>query len=187
MPENDIISEAMGHMIAGSDTTSISVSYSFGKCLADPISLLNFKQSLTKLCQTPISFPTYLSFKVLSRKVCVALSYVDGSSLTSPAPSPLKHVAPQTPSKMGPVKLGFDLMGFELPPGWLETNQPGSAERLARMQENMMPFGAGLAMLRKFDVFAPSETNEKSMEIKVSFVIFLSAMECKLIFKPRSS
>lgn len=106
-------------------------------------------------------------------------------------------------------------MGFELPPGtvvaaqawsmhrnetifpfpdtfsperWLETDQPGSAERLARMQQNMMPFGTGsrvcggqnlaqimlkvmvVAMARNFDVVAPAETNEKSMEIKDSFV-----------------
>ncbi|KAF9059947.1 cytochrome P450 [Rhodocollybia butyracea] len=170
MPENDIISEAMGHMIAGSDTTSISVSYSLWEMSRRPDITAKLQAELDEAMPNAHIIPN----------ISVLQSLVKEGF-------PLKHVAPQTPSKMGPVKLGFDLMGFELPPGWLETNQPGSAERLARMQENMMPFGAGLAMLRKFDVFAPSETNEKSMEIKVSFVIFLSAMECKLIFKPRSS
>jgi cytochrome P450 len=110
---------------------------------------------------------------------------------------------------MGPVNVGFDLMGFKLPPGtvvvaqawsmhrnpdifpspdtfspegWLETNQPGSAERLARMQQNMMPFGTGsrvcggqnlaqvmlkvlmAAMVRNLDVFAPSEIVSLSLQ-----------------------
>jgi cytochrome P450 len=107
-----------------------------------------------------------------------------------------------------------------MPERWLETEVPGSAERLSRMMQYMMPFGYGTrvcggqnvaqmmmkiviaAVVRNFDVAAPVETNEQSMEIKDSFVsgavsqftytthrfqvIFPSAMECKLIFTPRT-
>ncbi len=61
------------------------------------------------------------------------------------------------------------------------------------------------AFVKSFDVVAPAETNERSMEIKDSFVrdssipdfvrlsvvltniqvIFPAAMECKLVFVPR--
>jgi len=71
------------------------------------------------------------------------------------------------------------------------------------MAQYMMPFGTGTrvcggqnlaqvmlkiavaALARNFDVVAPPETNERSMEIKDSFVIFPAAMQCKLIFHSR--
>jgi cytochrome P450 len=71
-------------------------------------------------------------------------------------------------------------------------------ERLARMNQQMMPFGAGsrvcggqnlagmmlkiavAAVARNFDVVAPKETTERSMEIKDSFVsgVFISVFVC---------
>jgi cytochrome P450 len=73
-----------------------------------------------------------------------------------------------------------------LPDRWLET--PDNIKQLARMQQHLMPFGAGsrvcggqnLAMImlrvmvatiaRNFNVVAPDETNDRSMEVKDSFV-----------------
>jgi cytochrome P450 len=75
-----------------------------------------------------------------------------------------------------------------LPDRWLETTSPDNTEQLMRMQHHLMPFGMGsricggqnLAMImlrvtvaaiaRNFDVFAPPETNDRSMEVKDSFV-----------------
>jgi len=105
-----------------------------------------------------------------------------------------------------------------LPERWLECSQA----ELANMNQHMMPFGTGTrvcggqnlaqmmlriaiaAVIRNFTIAAPAETNERSMEIKDSFVsacrstleritsdsravqvIFPAAMECKLIFLPR--
>ncbi|TFK33197.1 cytochrome P450 11B1 [Crucibulum laeve] len=89
-----------------------------------------------------------------------------------------------------------------LPERWLESAST-PRDQLVRMAQHMMPFGTGTrvcggqylaqvmlkivvaAVARNFNVVAPSETNEKSMEVKDSFVIFPAAMECKLIFYPR--
>ncbi|KAF9062643.1 cytochrome P450 [Rhodocollybia butyracea] len=229
MPENDIISEAMGHMIAGSDTTSISVSYFLWEMSRRPDITAKLQAELDEAMPNAHAIP---DISVLQSLPYLNAFIKEGLRVYSAAPSPLERVVPQIPSKTGAVNAGFDLMGFELPPGtvvatqawsmhrnpaifpspdtfsperWLETDQPGSVEHLARMQQNMMPFGTGsrvcggqnlaqvmlkvlmAAMVRNFDILAPSETNERSMEIKDSFVIFPSAMECKLIFRPRSS
>ena len=73
-----------------------------------------------------------------------------------------------------------------LPERWLETST--NAPELFKMAQHMMPFGTGtrvcggqnfaLAMMRavvatvvrNFDVVAPPQTTERSMEIKDSFV-----------------
>ncbi|EJD03454.1 cytochrome P450 [Fomitiporia mediterranea MF3/22] len=74
----------------------------------------------------------------------------------------------------------------------------------AQMAAHMFPFGHGprvcggqnlaqfmlrvvlTAIARNFDLVAPPETNERSMAIRDSFVIFPAALECKLIFVPRT-
>ncbi|KIK50957.1 hypothetical protein GYMLUDRAFT_234401 [Collybiopsis luxurians FD-317 M1] len=225
MPDNDIISEAMGHMIAGSDTSSISLSYFLWELSRRPDIAAKLQAELDEAMPNAHVIP---DISVLSSLPYLNAFIKEGLRVYSAAPSPLERVVPQSTSKMGE---GFDLMGFELPAGtvvatqawsmhrnpsifpspdtfsperWLETAQPGCAERLARMQQNMMPFGTGsrvcggqnlaqimlkimvAAMARNFDIAAPAETNDRSMEIKDSFVIFPSAMECKLTFNPRS-
>jgi hypothetical protein len=73
-----------------------------------------------------------------------------------------------------------------LPERWIESST--NAAELFRMSQHMMPFGTGTricggqnfalammrtviaAVVRNFDVVAPPETTEKSMEIKDSFV-----------------
>jgi cytochrome P450 len=88
-----------------------------------------------------------------------------------------------------------------LPERWLETTD--NSEQLIRMSQHMMAFGNGsrvcggqnlaqimmritiAAVVRNFDIASPPETNERTMEIKDSFVIFPASMECKLIFNPR--
>ena len=78
-----------------------------------------------------------------------------------------------------------------LPDRWLQTHAPDNTEQLAQMQQHYMPFGTGsrgcggqnLAMMmlritvaaiaRNFDIAAPPETNDKSMEVRDSFVRWL--------------
>ena len=78
-----------------------------------------------------------------------------------------------------------------LPDRWLQTHAPDNTEQLAQMQQHYMPFGTGsrgcggqnLAMMmlritvaaiaRNFDIAAPAETNDKSMEVRDSFVRWL--------------
>ena len=73
-----------------------------------------------------------------------------------------------------------------LPERWLDTST--NAADLFKMAQHMMPFGTGArvcggqnfalgmmrvvvaAVVRNFDVVAPPETNERSMEVKDSFV-----------------
>lgn len=75
-----------------------------------------------------------------------------------------------------------------LPDRWLCSDEPGSEESLIAMHQHFMPFGTGsrvcggqnvaqsmlkvvvAAVARNFNIVAPPETNEKSMEIKDSFV-----------------
>jgi cytochrome P450 len=73
-----------------------------------------------------------------------------------------------------------------LPERWLES--PGNSDELLRMAQYLMPFGTGsrvcggqnlaqvmlkmavAAVARNFDIVAPPETNEKTMEMRDSFV-----------------
>ncbi|KAL0568776.1 hypothetical protein V5O48_013208 [Marasmius crinis-equi] len=212
MPDSDIISEHMGHMIAGSDTTSTSLSYFLWE--------LSRRPDIAKKLQAELDEAMHDSKVIPDISVLQELPYLnafikEGLRVYSAAPSPLERVVPASSSKSGAANESFDLMGFEVPPGtivatqawsmhrnpaifpspesfmperWLETDAPGSPERLARMMQYMMPFGTGTrvcggqnvaqmmmkiviaTVVRNFDVFAPAETNEQSMEIKDSFV-----------------
>ncbi|ESK91848.1 cytochrome p450 [Moniliophthora roreri MCA 2997] len=228
MPDNDIISESMGHMIAGSDTTSTSLSYFLWELSRRPDIAKNLQAELDEAMHDPRVIP---DISVLQELPYLNAFIKEGLRIYSAAPSPLERVVPASTSKSGAANESFDLMGFEVPPGtivatqawsmhrnpsvfpspesfmperWLETDAPASAERLNRMMQHMMPFGYGsrvcggqnvaqmmmkiviATVVRNFDIVAPAETNEQSMEMKDSFVIFPSAMECKLIFTPRT-
>jgi len=76
-----------------------------------------------------------------------------------------------------------------LPERWLESAST-SPDDLCRMAAHMIPFGTGTricgglnmahmmlklavaAFVRNFDIIAPNETNERSMDIKDSFVSY---------------
>jgi cytochrome P450 len=73
-----------------------------------------------------------------------------------------------------------------LPDRWLET--PQNRDELLRMNQHLMPFGTGsricggqnfaqvmlrvavATIVRNFDIVAPPETNERTMEMRDSFV-----------------
>jgi cytochrome P450 len=76
-----------------------------------------------------------------------------------------------------------------LPDRWLATTD--NSEELLRMSQHMMPFGTGsrvcggqnfaqamlrvavTVIVRNFDIVAPTETNERTMEMRDSFVRFM--------------
>ncbi|KAJ7590683.1 cytochrome P450 [Mycena floridula] len=224
MPDNDIISESMGHMIAAADTTSTSLSYFFWEVSRRPDIARKLQSELDEAMPDAHTIP---DIAVLQGLPYLNAFIKEGLRVYGSAPSILERVVPASSPKIGDGNDSFDLMGYALPPGtivgsqgwslhrnpavfpspetflpdrWLDTD----AERIAEMNQNMMAFGFGAricggqnlaqmmlrivvaSVVRNFRVVAPAETNEKSMDIKDSFVIFPSSMECKLSFIPRS-
>ncbi|KAJ7218241.1 cytochrome P450 [Mycena haematopus] len=236
MPENDVISECMGHMVAGSDTTSISLSYFLWELTRRQDILRKLRDEIDAVMPDPGAIP---DIKILNGMEYLNAFIKEGLRLYGAAPSLLERVVPVSTSKNFAGADGFDLMGYALPPGTIVATQSWSlhrdpavfqspdtflperwlpayasskqdegdvereTERLARMASHMMPFGTGsricgglnlahimmrvvlVAVLRNFDVEAAPGTDEKSMDMRDSFVMFPAAMECKLIFHPR--
>ncbi|PBK94016.1 cytochrome P450 [Armillaria gallica] len=223
MPDIDIISECMGHMIAGSDTTSTTLSYFLWELSRRPDIVKKLQAELDEIMPNARTIP---DMAVLHGLPYLNAFIKEGLRVYSAAPSLLERVVPaSTSSKFGHE--AFDLMGFALPPGTVVATQAwtmhrnsavfpspetflpdrwldASPDSLALMTQHLMPFGTGTrmcggqnlahammrvvvaAIVRNFNIVAPPETNERSMEIKDSFVIFPSANECKLIFNPRT-
>ncbi|KAF4619446.1 hypothetical protein D9613_004739 [Agrocybe pediades] len=226
MPDHDIISESIGHLMAGTDTTSTTISYLFWELSRRPDIMKKLQAELDEAIPDAKILP---DLAMLQQLPYLNAFMEEGLRLYTAVPSLLERVVPESTSKNGSSDEIFDLMGYALPPGtivatqawsmhrdptvfmspdvfhperWLESTST-SAEDLYRMSTHMMPFGTGTrvcggqnlaqmmlrlavaAFVRNFDISAPVETTEKSMDIKDSFVIFPSAMECKLIFTPR--
>ncbi|KAG6835749.1 hypothetical protein H0H93_015018 [Arthromyces matolae] len=225
MPDHDIISECMGHLIAGSDTTSNTLSYFFWELSRRTDIMKKLQAELDEAMPDAAAIP---DLAVLQELPYLNAFIKEGLRLYCAVPSTLERVVPTSTSKNGASDGLYDLMGYGVPAGtivatqswsmhrdasvfaspetflperWFETTN--SPETLARMNYHMLPFGTGprtcggqtfaqammkvvvAAMARNFDVVAPPETNERSMAIKDSFVIFPAAMECKLAFIPR--
>ncbi|KAJ7859097.1 cytochrome P450 [Mycena leptocephala] len=238
MPDHDVISECMGHMVAGSDTTSISLSYFLWELTRRQDILRKLQNEIDAAMPDPNAIP---DIKILNGLEYLNAFIKEGLRLYGAAPSLLERVVPVSTSKNFFGAEGFDLMGYALPPGtivgtqswslhrdpavfpspetflperWLPSyaaSKEGTAEdmerdaaRLARMASHMMPFGTGsricgglnlahiimrvvlVAVLRNFEVEAAPGTDEKSMDMRDSFVMFPAAMECKLLFHPRA-
>ncbi|KAF9443296.1 cytochrome P450 [Macrolepiota fuliginosa MF-IS2] len=223
MPDHDIISECMGHLIAGSDTSSTSLSYFFWELSRRPDILKKLQIEIDEVMPDSRAIP---DISVLQELPYLNAFIKEGLRVYTAAPSLLERVVPNSTAKNGARDEIFDLMGYALPPGTVVSTQAWSMHRdssvfpspdtflperwlecsqaeLANMTQHMMPFGTGTrvcggqnlaqVMLRiaiatitkNFNIAAPAETNERSMEIRDSFVIFPAAMECKLIFLPR--
>ncbi|KAJ7754837.1 cytochrome P450 [Mycena metata] len=238
MPESHVISECMGHMVAGTDTTSISLSYFLWELTRRHDILRKLQNEIDAVMPDPSAVP---DIKILNGMEYLNAFIKEGLRLYGAAPSLLERVVPVSTSKNFAGAEGFDLMGYALPPGtivstqawsmhrdaavfpspetflperWLPSYAAGSKEdggeaseaeaaRLARMASHMMPFGTGsricggvnlahiimrvvlVAVLRNFEIEAAPGTDEKSMDMRDSFVMFPAAMECKLIFHPR--
>ncbi|KAJ7209254.1 cytochrome P450 [Mycena pura] len=237
MPENHVISECMGHMVAGTDTTSISISYFLWELTRRRDILHKLQSEINAFMPDPSVIP---DIKVLNSMEYLNAFIKEGLRVYGAAPSLLERVVPVSTSKNFACAEGFDLLGYALPPGTIVATQAwsmhrdpsvfpspetflperwlpsyaasqegpcapaeGETARLARMASYMMPFGTGsricgglnlahvimrvvlVAVLRNFEVEAAPGTDEKSMDMRDSFVMFPAAMECKLIFHPR--
>ncbi|KAJ6552267.1 cytochrome P450 [Mycena vulgaris] len=236
MSEGDVISEAMGHMVAGTDTTSTSLTYFLWELTRRQDILRKLQHEIDGAMPDPSVLP---DVKVLNGMEYLNAFIKEGLRLYGAAPSLLERVVPAALSKNG-LGSDFDLMGFALPPGTIVSTQAWSmhrdpavfpspetflperwlpsyavskgectveaereAARLARMASHMMPFGTGsricggmnlahmilraglVSVVRNFEVEAAEGSDEKSMDMRDSFVLFPAAMECKLIFHPR--
>ncbi|KAN0096956.1 Cytochrome P450 [Tylopilus felleus] len=222
MPDHDIISEMMGHMIAGSDTTSNSLSYLFWELSRRQDILSKLQAELDNAMPDCRVLP---DLAVLQKLPYLNAFIKEGLRLYTAVPSDLERVVPPSISKNGSLNEPFDLMGYALPPGTVIATQSWSMHRdpavfpspdsfiperwlqepdaTEKMAQYLMPFGMGsrqcggmnlaymmlritvAASVRNFNVAAPPETNERSMEIKDAFIIFPAAMECKLSFHSR--
>ncbi|KAF8432982.1 cytochrome P450 [Boletus edulis BED1] len=226
MPDHDIISEMMGHMIAGSDTTSNSLSYFFWELTRRPDIMRKLQAELDQAMPDCRVVPDSTVLQKLPYLNAFIKEVRVGLRLYTAAPSDLERVVPPSISKNSSLDESFDLMGYALPPGTVIATQSWSMHRdpaifpsadsfiperwlqgpdaTEKMAQYLMPFGTGsrqcggmnlaytmlrntvATLIRNFNVAAPPETNERSMEIKDAFVIFPAAMECKLFFHPRN-
>ncbi|KAF8801579.1 cytochrome P450 [Phlegmacium glaucopus] len=226
MPDHDIISECIGHLMAGTDTTSTSITYLFWELSRRPDIMKKLQAELDEAMTDPKVLP---DISVLQELPYLSAFMKEGLRMYTAVPSLLERVVPTSTSKNGASDEVYDMMGYALPPGtvvatqawsmhrepsvfaspdtflperWLESSSTTS-DQLSIMATHMMPFGSGsrvcggqnlaqvmlkvvvASFARNFDISAPAETNEGSMDIRDSFVIFPAAMECKLYFTPR--
>ncbi|KAI0068521.1 cytochrome P450 [Artomyces pyxidatus] len=226
MPDRDIISEHMGHLIAGSDTTSTTLSYLCWELTRRPDIVKHLQNEIDAAMPDSRSIP---DISVLQKLPYLNGFVKEGLRVYSAAPSLLERVVPSS-TKNGAYSEAFDLMGFALPPGtvvatqgwsmhrdasifpspdtflpdrWLPTDD--NADQLVTMAQHMMPFGTGArvcggqnlaqvmlriaiaTIVRNFDIVAPPETNDRSMEMRDSFVIFPASMDCHLMFNARKT
>ncbi|KII94544.1 hypothetical protein PLICRDRAFT_47583 [Plicaturopsis crispa FD-325 SS-3] len=165
MPDHHIISENMGHMIAGADTTSISLSYFCWEMSRRPDIVRKLQLELDEAMPDAGAMP---DISVLQKLPYLNAFIKEGLRLYGAAPSLLERVVPSSTSKQAGANEDFDLMGYALPPGTIVSTQGWSmhrdtsvfpspetflpdrwldvgsnAEQLSRMNQHMMPFGTG--------------------------------------------
>ncbi|PCH40720.1 cytochrome P450 [Wolfiporia cocos MD-104 SS10] len=166
MTDQDVISEGMGHLIAGVDTSSTTLSYLFWE--------LSRRSDIMQRLQTELDDAMPDRRVIPDAQVLGKLPYLnafmkEGFRLYGAAPSLLERVVTSTTASN--VDDSFDLMGYALPPGtivstqawsmhrdpdvfpspetflperWLTTEGvDGEEDRTARMVQHMMPFGVG--------------------------------------------
>ncbi|GBE80196.1 cytochrome P450 [Sparassis latifolia] len=164
LSDQNIISEAMGHLIAGVDTSSTTLSYLFWELSRRPDIM---KQLQTELDDVMSDRKVIPDLSVLYRLPYLNAFIKEGLRLYSAAPSLLERIVPAA-SK---IDDSFDLMGYALPPGTIVSTQAwsmhrdadvfpspetflperwlpvegiaGEEERLMRMTQHMIPFGVG--------------------------------------------
>ncbi|KAL1729417.1 cytochrome P450, partial [Schizophyllum commune] len=138
MPDNDIISEAMGHMIAGSDTTSTTLSYFFWELSRRPDMMQKLRAELEEAMPDSMSIP---DISVLQSLPYLNAFIKEGLRIYGAAPSLLERVVPSVSSKAGELE-PFDLMGFALPAGTVVSTQVPVLEPQPR--RHRLPFSGDI-------------------------------------------
>ncbi|KAI0658588.1 cytochrome P450 [Cubamyces menziesii] len=159
----NVISECMGHMVAGSDTTSTTLSYLLWELTRRHDIVRALQAELDEYMPDRKAIP---DFSTLCQMPYLNAFVKEGLRVYGAAPSVLERVVPSTK-----VDDSFDMMGYALPPGtvvgtqaWSMHRDPevfpsaetflperwlpvegvnGEEERLARMAQFLMPFGVG--------------------------------------------
>ncbi|TRM67586.1 cytochrome P450 [Schizophyllum amplum] len=215
--EEDIIAEAVGHMIAGTDTTAITLSYLCWELARHPDIAMKLQVELDCVMDDPAIVP---DIAVLQALPYLNAFVKEGLRLYGAGPSLLERVVRETPSGQP-----FSIAGYDLPAGTVVAAQSWSLSRdpavfpspeefyperwlvedTSAMSAHLCPFGFGTricggqnvaqimlrigvaAIARNFCIEVPPETTEQSMAICDAFVIFPKAMACKLAFHPRAN
>ncbi|CCM00466.1 uncharacterized protein FIBRA_02499 [Fibroporia radiculosa] len=166
MADRDIISEGMGHLVAGVDTSSTTLSYLFWEISRRPDIMQRLQAELDEAMPDRRVIP---DFGILSKLPYLNAFMREGFRIYGAAPSLLERVVTSTTPPN--VDDSFDLMGYALPPGtivstqawsmhrdpdvfpspetflperWLEMEGvDGEEDRITRMTQHMMPFGVG--------------------------------------------
>ncbi|OCH89992.1 cytochrome P450 [Obba rivulosa] len=166
MSDQDIISESMGHLVAGVDTSSTTLSYLFWELSRRSDIMKRLQMELDDAMPDRRVLPdTY----ILSTLQYLNAFIKEGLRLYGAAPSLLERVVPSTSASK--IDDAFDMMGYALPPGTIVSTQawsmhrdadvfpspetflperwlpvdgsPADEDRLLRMSQHMMPFGFG--------------------------------------------
>ncbi|KZT06455.1 cytochrome P450 [Laetiporus sulphureus 93-53] len=166
MPDRDIISEGMGHLVAGVDTASTTFSYLFWELSRRSDVMKRLQSELDEAMPDRRVIP---DCSLLTKLPFLNAFIKEGLRLYGAAPSLLERVVASTTASN--VDDSFDLMGYALPPGTIVSTQSwsmhrdadvfpspetflperwlpidgieGEEERLGRMSQYMMPFGVG--------------------------------------------
>ncbi|KAI0690262.1 cytochrome P450 [Cytidiella melzeri] len=169
MCDQDVISEAMGHLIAGVDTSSLSLSYMFWE--------LSRRRDIMQRLQSELDDAMSDRKVVPDINTLMHLPYLnafikEALRIYGAAPSLLERVVPsRSCGAVSKADEDFDMMGYALPPGTVVSTQAWSMhrdaeifpspetflperwlavdgsdaedERLSRMAQQMIPFGVG--------------------------------------------
>ncbi|KAI0750628.1 cytochrome P450 [Daedaleopsis nitida] len=163
---HNIISECMGHLVAGVDTSSTTLSYLFWELSRRKDVMRKIQDELDEHMHDRRVVP---DFSTLCKMPYLNAFIKEGMRVYGPAPSLLERVVPSTK-----IDDSFDMMGYALPPGTVVATQAwsmhrdhevfpspetflperwlvapdveGEDERLVRMSQYLMPFGVGSRM-----------------------------------------
>lgn len=209
MPDKNIISELVGHIFAGADTTSTVISYTMWALAKQPELQDKIYAELKENFADRHATPSLTSFNT----PYLAATVKEGLRVYAAACSHLERVCPEG---------GANVCGYDIPAGTIVATQLWSMHRLEsafpdgdafrperwfeateQMNRLLNPFGyanrtcAGqnLAMInikimlwavcRNFKIeLHPSTTND-SMKMLETFLITPKAHKCLLMFKPR--
>ncbi|KAA1473502.1 cytochrome P450 [Dentipellis sp. KUC8613] len=219
LSEEDVISETMGHLIAGVDTSSVTLSYLCWEVSRRPDIVRHLRTELEQaVADAGLEPAGALDTSTLFKLPYLNAFVKEGLRLYSAVPSLLERIVPPT---QGP----FTLLGHIIPEGTIIATQPWSMHRDAAVfpdpnafrparwldgtseaaAQHMIPFGLGTrmcggmnlaqivlrrvvaAVVLRFDVVAPLETTDKTMEMRDGFALFPAGMECRLKFVPTTT
>ncbi|KAL5508728.1 hypothetical protein ACEPAG_4763 [Sanghuangporus baumii] len=120
MPDEDIVSECMAHLIAGTDTTSTTLSYLLWELGRRPDIMARLQAELDECMPDPKSM---LDIQELQKLPYLTALIKEGLRVYSAAPSPLERVAPANRDAQ------ISLLGHSIPPGTIIASQAFSSHR----------------------------------------------------------